>query len=76
MHRFLIVVPAATLCARCAAMAASDVDHSDTTCHYAHMQSVEKAARASHLNVTWVNCPRVPNKPTPEGTPASVATLR
>ena len=73
MRQLVLAIVGAALTTGCSSMAQKAGSDSELTCHYAHMASVERQARAANVGVRWVNCPLIPNNPTPEGTPVRVA---
>jgi uncharacterized protein YceK len=73
MRQLVLALAGAALCTGCASLAQQTGAQHDVTCHYAHMASQEKLARAAGVSLRWVNCPLIPNNPTPEGTPVRVA---
>jgi uncharacterized protein YceK len=75
MRQLVVAVMGAVLTAGCSAMLQKAASDKEITCHYAHMASIEKQAHAANVSVRWVNCPLIPNDPTPEGTPVRVATV-
>ena len=75
MRQLVFAIAGAALCTGCASLAQQTDANSDMKCHYAHMASMEKLARSANVTLRWVNCPLIPNNPTPEGTPVPVALV-
>ena len=73
MRQLVVILAGAALTAGCASMAQNAGTEPAQTCHYAHMASMEKLAKSGNVTLRWVNCPLIPNNPTPEGTPVRVA---
>ena len=73
MKQLVGIAAVAALTAGCSSLPKNAADESDQVCHYAHMASMDKVAKSSNVKLQWVNCPLIPNHPTPEGTPVRVA---